>query len=197
MPRNQRRRRNPSQHQHRDTYPGWTCCSIPPNFLRAIAMTSMHTQQQSPSNNGDDYEVKTVHATRELVDGDDRDNGDGDDGDDDDENGYDSKSCTQEFRDSDDDGDDDDDVQELLRLDEQLGVRAHHLSAADIHRLPTQVFSADLRKPNSQCSICTEAYEEGEVMRTLPCLHAFHAACIDRWLQVSVVGGGDGGGGGC
>ncbi|XP_078475798.1 uncharacterized protein LOC144737022 [Lampetra planeri] len=132
MPRNQRRRRNPSQHQHRDTYPGWTCCSIPPNFLRAIAMTSMHTQQQSPSNNGDDYE-------------------------------------------------------ELLRLDEQLGVRAHHLSAADIHRLPTQVFSADLRKPNSQCSICTEAYEEGEVMRTLPCLHAFHAACIDRWLQQSAI----------
>lgn len=132
IPRSQRRRRNPSQHQHRDTYPGCRCCGIPPYFLRAIAMTSMHTQQQSPSNNGDDYE-------------------------------------------------------ELLRLDEQLGVRAHRLSAADIHRLPTQVFSADLRKPNSQCSICTEAYEVGELMRTLPCLHAFHAACIDRWLQQSTI----------
>nr|XP_032833864.1 uncharacterized protein LOC116956387 isoform X2 [Petromyzon marinus] len=132
LPRSQRRRRNPSQHQHRDIDPGWTYCGIPPNLLRAIAMTSMHTLQQSPSNNGDDYE-------------------------------------------------------ELLRLDEQLGVRAHCLSAADIHRLPTQVFSADLRKPNSQCSICTEAYEEGEVMRTLPCLHAFHAACIDRWLQQSAI----------
>jgi len=32
------------------------------------------------------------------------------------------------------------------------------------------------------CSICLEGYEVGQVVRTIPCFHTFHAPCIDRWL---------------
>ncbi|GAX74856.1 hypothetical protein CEUSTIGMA_g2302.t1 [Chlamydomonas eustigma] len=33
-----------------------------------------------------------------------------------------------------------------------------------------------------QCSICICDYEEGEVLRRLPCLHVFHQTCIDQWM---------------
>jgi len=32
------------------------------------------------------------------------------------------------------------------------------------------------------CSICLERLMPGELARTLPCQHPFHAACIDAWL---------------
>lgn len=33
------------------------------------------------------------------------------------------------------------------------------------------------------CSICMEQYARGDEVKTLPCLHCFHAACVDRWLR--------------
>ncbi|CAK7325719.1 unnamed protein product [Dovyalis caffra] len=33
------------------------------------------------------------------------------------------------------------------------------------------------------CSVCLEQVIMGEVIRTLPCLHQFHANCIDPWLR--------------
>uniref|UniRef100_A0A2P2KVJ6 RING-type E3 ubiquitin transferase n=1 Tax=Rhizophora mucronata TaxID=61149 RepID=A0A2P2KVJ6_RHIMU len=33
------------------------------------------------------------------------------------------------------------------------------------------------------CSVCLEQVNVGEVIRTLPCLHQFHASCIDPWLR--------------
>ncbi|KAJ6720461.1 TARGET OF ERK KINASE MPK-1 [Salix viminalis] len=33
------------------------------------------------------------------------------------------------------------------------------------------------------CSVCLEQVTVGEVIRTLPCLHQFHADCIDPWLR--------------
>ncbi|KAJ4822083.1 E3 ubiquitin-protein ligase sdir1 [Turnera subulata] len=33
------------------------------------------------------------------------------------------------------------------------------------------------------CTVCLEQANEGELIRTLPCLHQFHANCIDPWLR--------------
>ena len=36
-----------------------------------------------------------------------------------------------------------------------------------------------------ECTICMEAFAEGVLVRTLPCMHRYHAACVDRWLASS------------
>ncbi|XP_077238975.1 RING/U-box superfamily protein isoform X1 [Tasmannia lanceolata] len=33
------------------------------------------------------------------------------------------------------------------------------------------------------CSVCLEQVNVGELIRSLPCLHQFHANCIDPWLR--------------
>ncbi|KAK3031909.1 hypothetical protein RJ639_036705 [Escallonia herrerae] len=33
------------------------------------------------------------------------------------------------------------------------------------------------------CSVCLEQVITGELVRSLPCLHQFHASCIDPWLR--------------
>jgi hypothetical protein len=35
--------------------------------------------------------------------------------------------------------------------------------------------------------VCLSAFKQDETIRTLPCLHAFHRACIDPWLRKAVV----------
>lgn len=37
------------------------------------------------------------------------------------------------------------------------------------------------------CAICLEPYVEGDEIKTLPCLHAYHSKCIAHWLRQSRV----------
>ncbi|CAI5511163.1 unnamed protein product [Closterium sp. Naga37s-1] len=36
---------------------------------------------------------------------------------------------------------------------------------------------------DAECCVCLVRYEDGCVLRELPCSHHFHAACIDKWLK--------------
>jgi len=37
-------------------------------------------------------------------------------------------------------------------------------------------------KEAPQCSVCIGDFEEGDVLRRLPCMHVFHQSCIDPWM---------------
>lgn len=65
------------------------------------------------------------------------------------------------------------------------------LSPDDIRRLPSFAFPLSSCAGNGDeataaslsCAVCLEAARAGERWRAMPsCTHAFHAACVDRWL---------------
>lgn len=62
----------------------------------------------------------------------------------------------------------------------QVTDRPASPSAAQLQRLPTH--SAGPRELDEECPVCFASYEEGDQLKTLPCLHAFHTECIDKWL---------------
>jgi E3 ubiquitin-protein ligase RNF13 len=37
----------------------------------------------------------------------------------------------------------------------------------------------------SQCTVCHEQYQKGEVIRILPCDHFFHYKCLKPWFKKS------------
>ncbi len=66
----------------------------------------------------------------------------------------------------------------LLELDRHVPDQGLH--RAQIERLPVFVYSEESKE--AQCAICLENFSEGEKLRAVPCLHRFHAKCIDHWL---------------
>ena len=57
------------------------------------------------------------------------------------------------------------------------------LTQREINVLPSQDFNPNEDAHNNTCSICLEAFQEGDIIRKLPrCQHNFHVECIDSWL---------------
>lgn len=81
----------------------------------------------------------------------------------------------------------------LLALDENAGRPRRGVPRAALEQMPTHAFhgSAEAQQGGAggaggpTCAVCLEDAAEGDELRTLPCLHQFHAACIDRWLEAS------------
>jgi hypothetical protein len=38
----------------------------------------------------------------------------------------------------------------------------------------------------TQCQVCLGDYEGGEEVRALPCMHVFHAPCVESWLHIRI-----------
>ncbi|CAI5531785.1 unnamed protein product [Closterium sp. Naga37s-1] len=63
-------------------------------------------------------------------------------------------------------------------------------------RTPSGLHPAQLaskRKPgglalaSKECTVCLSDYNEGELVRALPCAHRFHVSCIDHWLAATTT----------
>merc|ERR1719231_1660284 len=39
------------------------------------------------------------------------------------------------------------------------------------------------RQPAYECAVCLAEVEGAELVRVLPCVHVFHASCIDKWFS--------------
>jgi hypothetical protein len=75
----------------------------------------------------------------------------------------------------------------LLRIIRQW--RAHRkarLTKRKLKKLPKKKFSKEHDAAEWEtCAICIDDYEEGDMLRILPCHHAYHVDCIDPWLTRS------------
>uniref|UniRef100_A0A8C4WXD9 RING-type domain-containing protein n=2 Tax=Eptatretus burgeri TaxID=7764 RepID=A0A8C4WXD9_EPTBU len=56
-----------------------------------------------------------------------------------------------------------------------------------IHSLPQVYFGQAHLAQNQNCIICCNEFNFGDAVTNLPCLHLFHTACIDSWLQRSAT----------
>ena len=78
----------------------------------------------------------------------------------------------------------------LNELEHQINAALRGAPEALINAMPCREFrestlpkNATNLEEHSSCTVCMSAYEEKEILRTLPCLHSFHRDCIDPWLK--------------
>ena len=73
--------------------------------------------------------------------------------------------------------------EQMMELAEQLGAVSQGVSAEVIDTFPTWTYRArDANDEAPCCSVCLCDAEDGDTLRTLPCMHTYHKDCIDKWL---------------
>jgi len=60
--------------------------------------------------------------------------------------------------------------------------RRHRLPKSSLKKIPTKKFVAGDEEQYETCCICLDDYAVGDLLRILPCNHAYHKKCIDPWL---------------
>jgi hypothetical protein len=66
------------------------------------------------------------------------------------------------------------------------GATAHQIDSLEVVRVPwqdTQGAEEEAEDFSESCAVCLAEFDNGDVMRRLPCKHLFHMNCIDKWLQ--------------
>lgn len=58
------------------------------------------------------------------------------------------------------------------------------ISYRAVKGMPSTIYQSKFAGAGScdVCAVCLEDYEDGAVLRILPCNHRFHCSCIDAWL---------------
>lgn len=74
--------------------------------------------------------------------------------------------------------------EQLLELEEKIGIVCKGLRPEHIERLANRELEEDLE---DQCSVCFCGMEKGEVIIILPCDHIFHKGCLAEWLSKEKV----------
>jgi hypothetical protein len=75
--------------------------------------------------------------------------------------------------------------EQLLELGDRIGKVKVGVPKSSLTKLPTVTVRAPPPSGAPPCAICLDAIAVGNVIRSLPCRHSFHAACIDEWLDGS------------
>ncbi|CAO1345554.1 unnamed protein product [Diamesa serratosioi] len=74
-----------------------------------------------------------------------------------------------------------------LSEDEQIKVakRIGLISHLPIHQFTEDNFKS--KKVPQECDICMNDFVVGDSIRYLPCMHQYHVACVDVWLQKNLT----------
>ncbi|KAK6227936.1 hypothetical protein SCA6_000276 [Theobroma cacao] len=64
-----------------------------------------------------------------------------------------------------------------------IGLLTHYDLTKKKHDTSNAVCGMKGSEDELTCSICLEQVSVGDLIRSLPCLHQFHASCIDPWLR--------------
>jgi len=67
--------------------------------------------------------------------------------------------------------------------DAEAAPKVTAATASQIAVLPVHRFTSETAEHDAGCSICLCDYNEGALLRRLPCGHDFHRRCVDKWLQ--------------
>lgn len=70
-----------------------------------------------------------------------------------------------------------------MEQDDEALARIQRQSLLELLRSQLPVTTWSAQEPSQECALCLEEYVPGETVTRLNCLHAFHVACIDPWLE--------------